>query len=226
MTSDGVGGIDNESIALMNTVLNLGVTSALSDQSINGIIAAGSFSMLIRVFGLQSGQDQPPSQNLKVAIQATSGLVTSPPKWDGNDRWYPSADDVVGGLNGTNTPNHLIAAYVTNGVLVATDPSAVSVTLYLPPGNTLVGPLHVTLNEPVFTAKLAKRSDGNYDITSGNIAGRWTANDMLKEIATLDDQQRVALQLPRRRRVLARRRSGVRRARHHVGGTRQQHRRV
>jgi hypothetical protein len=185
-TLDGVGGVDNESIALMNTVLNLGVTSSLSDQSINDIIDTGAFTMLFRIFGLQSDTNQPPSQTLKIAVQASPGLVTAPPVWDGTDRWYPSGDDVVGGVDGgTNTPNRLISAYITNGVLVATDPKPVSLTLYLPPGNTLAGPLHVTLNEPVLTAKLVKRSDNNYDLTDGIIAGRWAADDMLRTVADL-----------------------------------------
>lgn len=186
VTVDGVGGVDNGSIGLMSTVVGLQVTPSLTDQSMNATINTGAFTILVRVFGLQSDQNQ--ISGVNVALQASPTLVTSPPTWDGGDRWYPSSDDVVGGPDSgtSNTPSHLIPAYVANGVLVAKDTKPpLAITLYLPPGNTPSGPLQVLLQQAVISAKLVKRSDGNYDLTDGVIAGRWAVNDMLRSIADL-----------------------------------------
>jgi len=184
VTVDGPGGVDNGSIGLMSTVVGLGVTDSLKDESINQIIDSGAFTMLVRVFNLQNDTNQTAGV-INVAIQSSPALVTSPPTWDGGDRWYPAVDDVVGGDAGTNTPNHLMPGYVTNGVLVAKDTTPLALALYLPPGNTPSGPLHVKLINPVITARLVKRGDGNYDLADGVIAGRWAASDMLRTVADL-----------------------------------------
>ncbi len=185
---DGPGGVDNESIDLLNTLISVqsGLASALSDPAINQTISNGTFSVLFRIYGLQSDVNQTLGSGLQIAVQASPGLITAPPNWDGKDRWYPSGDDVVGGLDsGTNAPNRLISAYVNNGVLVATDTQPVTLNVYLPSSNSLFGPLRVVLNKPVLTAKLVKRSDGQYDMADGVIAGRWAAADMLRTIADL-----------------------------------------
>ena len=184
VTVDGPGGVDNASIGLMSTVVGLGVTDSLKDDSINAVINSGAFTLLIRVFNLQNDKNQAAGA-INVAVQASPSLVTSPPTWDGGDRWYPSTDDVVGGDAGTNTPNHLMPGYVTNGILVAKDTTPLLLSLYLPPGNTPSGPLHVKLVDPVITARLVKRGDGNYDLADGVIVGRWAAADMLRTVADL-----------------------------------------
>jgi len=184
VTVDGLGGVDNGSIGLMSTVVGLGVTDSLKDDSINQVINSGAFTFLVRVFNLQNDTNQTAGV-INVALQASPALVTSPPTWDGGDRWYPAVDDVVGGDAGTNTPNHLMPGYVTNGVLVAKDTTPLNLSLYLPPGNTPSGPLRVKLANPVVTARLVKRSDGNYDLADGVIVGRWAATDMLRTVADL-----------------------------------------
>lgn len=187
-TNDGVGGVDNASIQLIDTVRGLKITTALDDPVINTSIDQGDFTIMVRIFGLQSDQNQAPSAiGLKVALQSSPGISGGgTPGWDGGDRWFVSGDDVVGGLDsGTNTPNRLLEAYVSNGVLVASDPQPLDINLYLAPGNTLSGPLHVKLSKPLISATLVKRSDGQYDLQNGVIVGRWAASDLLSSIAQL-----------------------------------------
>lgn len=188
-TVDTPMSVDNESIQLMNTLVGLqpSLTSSLSDQSINDAIAVGGFTLMVRLFGLRGVANQPSTTGLTASIQASPGVESAPPQWDGNDRWLVSADDVLGGLDGgTNFPKVVIPAFVKDGELVAPYTGTITLRVLLPSGNTISGPLAVTLNRPVFSAKLVKRADQQYDLTDGIVAGRWAASDMLRAIASLD----------------------------------------
>jgi len=189
VTVDTNGSIDDTSIQLLNQLIvdQQTVADALSDDALNKTIASGTFTVLIRLIGLEDAENQTLAQGLSVAVQTAPGILSpATPLWDGNDKWSVSAADVAGGLDaGTNSPIKRVSAYVTNGVLVATDPGPVSLSLILPP-NTLTGTLPISLTQVVLTGTLVKRSDSNYDITDGTIAGRWSTDDFLRAVGSLD----------------------------------------
>jgi hypothetical protein len=183
---DGPGGVDNASIQLLNTLVALepSLTTSLSDDALNGSIDAGDYTILVSMFGLVNATNQTSPQSLQVGVQASPGVENPPPAWQGTDRWLVSVDDVFGGDAGSNLPLVTVAAYITNGVLVAPSPGAITIHVVLPPGS-LSGPLAVTLRDAVLTARLVARSDQNFDLADGIIAGRWDANDMLAAISGL-----------------------------------------
>jgi hypothetical protein len=187
---DNPGGVDNESIDLINTLIGKepAIASALGDDALNALIDAGQFSVLIRISGLQSDQHQTSKQGLSIALQAAPHLVTAPPQWDGLDRWQVAASDTAEGLDGgSNYPAAalFLPALVNDGTLVATGEGPETLTLVLPTFGTLTGVLPIKLSQVVVTGKLVLRGDGQYDMTQGLIAGRWAAADALEAIASL-----------------------------------------
>lgn len=187
LITDGVGGVDNESIALVNLLKGqeTQLQNVLSDDAFNAEIDAGTFTVLIRILGLLDDKNQASNQSLTVALQTAPAIITAPPIWDGTDRWQPATSDTVG--PGSNYPKAslIMDAYVTNGTLVATSDGPITLNMVLPQNATLTGVLPLTLRKIVFTGKLVKRPDGNYDMTNGLLGGRWSAEDLLTSVASL-----------------------------------------
>jgi len=185
LVTDGVGGVDNGSIQLLGTLSSL--VPSLDDSKVNATIAAGQFTILLHVFGLRSLGDQTATTGLKVAVQASPGMeFGGTPAFAGTDRWLVAEEDTVGG--GSNFPKLVTSAYVSNGVLVSTMTGQISLRLLLPAGNTVSGPLLVTLSDPVLTANLTPATVGDagaVGVVSGVVVGRWKAADMLGAIAPL-----------------------------------------
>jgi len=190
LITDHAGGVDNESIDLINKLIGQqsSIQNALSDDAINGLIEGGNFTILIRIYGLRSDQNQTSQQGLSVALQTAPHIVTAPPVWDGTDRWQVAASDTALGLDGgSNYPaaKLVMGGWVNDGTLVATAEGPATLTIVLPAIGALTGVLPITLSQIVFTGKLSKRGDGQYDITDGLISGRWAATNALESIASL-----------------------------------------
>ncbi len=188
-TIDQTGGIDDESVSLLNTLITAqpSLAGSLSDPSLNAAVAAGDFTILLRLYGYKGGANQTSSSGISLGAQSSPGPTSLPPSFDGGDRWFPAADDTTGGLEGgTNFPSQLSSnVYVTNNILVATYTTSVTLRLIVPTGSSISGPLIVILTHPVLTGRIVARGDGRYDLVDGVVAGRWAANDMLRAIAPL-----------------------------------------
>ncbi len=188
LVADPTGGVDNSSIQLLNGLMSQQPTvkSSLGDPAVNVAIDEGGFTLLVRLFGLQSAVNQSLVQGLTMAVQTSPGIRSGVPSWGGTDVWKVSASDVVGGLDGgTNSPIKTFKAYVTSGVLVATDPGPITLVITLPGGNTVSGAMPITLHQVVLTGTLVPRADGQFDLANGTIAGRWATSDMLAAIGSL-----------------------------------------
>jgi hypothetical protein len=183
LVTDGLGGVDNASITLMSSLSTL--QPPLSDTAVNKTIADGKYTMVLQVRGLTSLVNQGSTTGLKLAVQASPGMENGgPATFDGTDRWLVADEDTVGG--GSNYPKTFSPAYVNHGVFVATNPGQLSFRILIPTGNSVSGPVLVTLNQPVLTAKLEPFGDaGAVQMVSGVIAGRWSTSDMLDSLAQL-----------------------------------------
>jgi hypothetical protein len=193
---DGPGGVDNESVALVNTLITVqsGVAASLSDPSLNTSISNGDFTLLLRLLGYRGGANQASTTGLTFSFQSSPGAINVPPSFDGGDNWLVNADDVVGGLDsGSNFPNSLIPAYVTNNVLTVVYSGTATLHILVPQGSAVFGPLTVIIRQPVLTATIVPRGDGRFDLANGVVGGRWAVDDMLQAIGLLNTTDNEAL---------------------------------
>jgi len=187
VVGDNAGGIDDESIQIMNELSSLPFGATLVDSAINANIAQGNYSLILQLNKYGGGMNQSHTTGLQVGVQGATGLATSgTPDFDGGDRWIVDVDDCISPT--TNQPKYFFPADVVDGVLVTTFPGTTnSVTLHvLLPNGSVSGVLTVTLHEPVLTARLVARGDGAFDLTDGVIGGRWAAADMIATLASLN----------------------------------------
>ncbi len=185
IVTDGVGGIDNASIQIMSSLSTFSFGATLTDTAINANVAAGNFSLVLHLNQYGGGIDQSRTTGLNIAVQGATGLESpATPQFDGNDRWIVNVDDSVSPA--TNTPKAFFPADVVGGVLVSTFNNSPVVLHVLIPAGDVSGVLSVVLHEPVMTAKIVKRNDGNFDLASGIIGGRWKTTDLLAALASLN----------------------------------------
>ena len=177
---DEEGGRDNAGGALIQQFSQL--TSQLSTSKINENIAAGAFTMLLRVRGYNG---MPNDTNVQLAVFASNGTLPlddagndPPPKHDGTDEWSVDPTSVVG------TPPPYVAvyeddaAYVAGGVLVA----SVSFPFSIGSG---FGVDFLRIDGAILAGALTHGANGW--ALSGVIAGRWDTRNILTGMETLHD---------------------------------------
>jgi hypothetical protein len=181
--TDLPNGVDDESITLMGTLVSL--ASTLSDDAVNGDIAAGNFDILFRILSYNGATDVPLSKGMQVAVQASPGIVgAGPAKFDGTDQWTVSVDDSLSTTSTYPAAQLVKNAYVANGTLVMTLNSTLTIHVVLPAPALVSGPLAIILHQPTITAKLVPNGTG-WDLTDGLIVGRWSTSDILANVASL-----------------------------------------
>jgi hypothetical protein len=179
--TDLPNGVDNESVALMNSLI--GFASSLSDSNINADIDQGKFTFLVRLHNYNGGVNQPLNQSLAIGVQTSPGIVGGPPNWDGNDKWNVSLDDSFS--DASTQPNAFINAYVNNGTLVAVYNGTITLHVDLPAPGVVSGPMGISLVKPTMTAKLVANGSG-WDLQDGLLVGRWPRASILTNVASLN----------------------------------------
>jgi hypothetical protein len=182
---DDPGGRDIRANYLL--VRLMGVEDALTAPYINRDIQAGKYGVVLRIQGYTGG----PNQSIIPVVAElfpSPGTVDamgnpSPALHDGNDIWEftSQAGSVSAGYSAFRDNN----AYVANGVLVFHIPKF---PLLLRPdvgGNA--NPVVFNLTDLVGEVTLTQGADGQWRGTNGNIAGRWSANEALLGVSTLED---------------------------------------
>jgi hypothetical protein len=181
--NDQANGIDDESITLMNTLkIYAPLSATLSDGPINDTIAAGTFTILLRLLNYNGQTDVPLVAAMQVAVQSAPSYAGSgQPKFDGTDIWNAGDDNTV-----TSTSTYPFklstSAYVAKNVLVAHF-TTLDIHVILPSG-LVTGPLVIPLEQATLTGTLSPHG-GSYDISNGLLVGRWAARDILGGIASL-----------------------------------------
>jgi hypothetical protein len=165
--SDPPRGIDNNAGDLFNLVN--GRTDL--EKRVNDGIVVGKNSLLVRLGGYNGKADDP---RVTVSIYASPGLLDGtgqpqPPQFVDTEAW--SLDD--GQFNAiTDLPTATTDGYVANGTVVA----------FLDVKIALSNDFSLTFDGAVLTAQL-DLTGSKPAITSGVIAGRWPATDILRVVA-------------------------------------------
>jgi hypothetical protein len=181
LITDLPNGVDDESVALMNSLISF--APSLQDSNINADIDQGKFTFLVRLHNYNGGLNQPLNQSLAIGVQTSPGIVGGPPNWDGNDKWNVSLDD---SFSSTSTqPNAFINAYVNNGTLVAVYNGTVTLHVDLPGGGFVSGPMGISLVKPTMTATLVPNGNA-WDLQNGLLVGRWPRASILSNVASLN----------------------------------------
>lgn len=163
---DPPGGIDNNAGELFNLVNS----RTDLEKRVNEGILVGKNTLLVRV-GNYNGQPNDPS--VTVSIYASPGLldggVPQPPQFVDSEGW--ALDDAQ--FNAiTDLPTTTTQGYVANGTVVA----------FLTAKIALSDSFSLAFDGAVLTAEL-DLTGATPAITSGVIAGRWAATDILRVVA-------------------------------------------
>lgn len=172
---DGPGGVDNAGSKLFQLVVDyLGDTYFGSDYY-SSSADIGEWSLLVRISGYNGTPDDP---EVGVALFVSPGMeMAAVPKWDGTDAW-PISDDTVGASGTTDEPIHVSnGAYVAEGTLVATMPSA---AINLSGGTSTIT---VRILGGVISGKLLVEPFGAR-IEGGVIAARWAVKDVFAALSS------------------------------------------
>ena len=172
------GGRDNAFAGLAQQLaLAIGVTD-LGAQFSQGA-EAGEWSALLRI---QEYNGEANDDVVRVALYPTPGLGMALPLWDGTDAW-PIVQTSLGQLMTPDDPLYFdAAAYVTDGVLVASLPTTV-ITLQ---GG--LSHLEFRLTGGGLSARIVDRGDGTYALDEGMIAGRWESARVFEALGTFRDE--------------------------------------
>jgi hypothetical protein len=163
----GSGGIDNNAGDLFNLVNS----RTDLEKRVNDGIVVGKNSLLVRLGGYNGKADDP---RVTVSIYASPGLLDGsgqpqPPQFVDTEAW--SLDDAQ--FNAiTDLPTATTDGYVANGTVVA----------FLDAKIALSDSFSLTFDGAIFTAQL-DLTGSKPAITSGIIAGRWPATDILRVLA-------------------------------------------
>jgi hypothetical protein len=159
---DSAQGIDN---AAADLILFMKTNVGAGTPQINAGIAAGTWTILVRVFDYDGTPDD---AKVSVGLYMSPGLGAAP-KWDGTDAWPVRPES----LQGTEPILLDKNAYVTGGSVV----SVVS-------GEIELQGLKVKIGSGYAIASIAKTGAG-WQLQNGLIAGSWNTRDALAGVGNL-----------------------------------------
>lgn len=171
---DAALGRDN-AMAHFLSQLEQTLVSPVTSSSLQADIAAGSWTVLLRVWGYNGMADD---DNVTMALYATNALPM-PPVWDGTDTWTVRSDYLVApsmSLDDATVKSDV--AYVAGGVLVGTFGSAGPLRL------SLTGGFELQLSSAVIAGTL-EMADGRYRLANATLGGLWSMPDVFLTLNNL-----------------------------------------
>jgi hypothetical protein len=181
--------------------------------SYNTQIDEGRVSLLWRV---RNYNGQPNDDQVELTLLTPAAMANQPnnervkPEWDGLDRWPIAGDSLnlnTSGQPDINNPKFQDPnAYVSNGVIVASLPQA-DLRLRIGISASLVVELLLEFKQSFFTAdlkqvpKVVPSADGGtktellWTMQNGRIAGRWSVNNLLRQLDQFPDPTALSKQL-------------------------------
>jgi hypothetical protein len=174
---DDLGGRD---LALNREVFKVITQSpGFSADRLNANLEKGRYGIIAEVRGYNGGKND---RTVQVALFMSSGVAgDAGPSWDGgSDPWDLDPTSLKSGDAMPYVPAFVDStAWVTDGVLVASKLGGVKLAL-----GVASEAIELELGQAIFTAKIVPVGS-SYALREGNIAGRWTAANVLRAIAPL-----------------------------------------
>lgn len=174
-------GVDNAGYKLLQSLSGLGSDRPFAPSNINARMRAGRFNLVFRV----SGYNNTPNDRdvLVNYFPSSRGLLVQdagPPRFDDTDTFLLDDTRGPGGFDGLSIYQDK-TAYVTNGTIVAHF-DRIPFTLDVSDDQER---LTIWLSDVVIVGTLSTRDGGAPTLDRAVAAGRWSAEDFLREVGKL-----------------------------------------
>src|ERR1041385_5427989 len=186
--SDGKGGIDNALGGLIQHVRDL-ITDFTSDHY-SEELQAGKSNVMLHMTGW-NGEPNDDQVTLSTLVAAPFDSFTKDgkvPKWDGTDAWPIASDTVNGTVDKAKFTD--TSAYVSNNQVVGTlDNADLGLVVQLTSIKPVI--LNLRLTSAFVVCNIVKQDADagkwGYGFEKCTLGGRWSANDLVKQLGQYPD---------------------------------------